>query len=44
MLPMNMACQGSTVAHPAVMETRPARIPLLSAPSGKWLVVHGWCY
>ena len=32
MLPMNMACQGSTVAQPAVMETRPARMPLLSAP------------
>lgn len=32
MLPMNIACQGSTVAQPAVMETRPARMPLLSAP------------
>ena len=32
MIPMSMACQGSTVAHPAVIETRPARIPLLSAP------------
>ena len=32
MIPMSMACQGSTVAHPAVIETRPARIPLHRAP------------
>ena len=40
MLPMNIACQGSTVAQPAVMETRPARMPLLSAPGGTGLVVR----
>ena len=33
MEPMNIACQGSTVAHPAVIETRPARMPLQTMPT-----------
>ena len=31
MRPMMTAAQGSTEAHPAVMATRPARIPLVKA-------------
>mmetsp|Transcript_30944 Transcript_30944/g.100779 ORF Transcript_30944/g.100779 Transcript_30944/m.100779 type:complete len:223 (+) Transcript_30944:427-1095(+) len=37
MMPMKTAAYASTTAHGAVMETRPARMPLSAGPMSRWL-------